>query len=308
MKELRSQIIILDRKYGLTDPQYIETRNEVITIINTIEETKDKLSSAIKTIYIYQRRIITAIEEVKKIRQTLDDTKTYISQFSEFMYKVSNEFYTDEGVLDEIKLFIKTENNINEQLSNTAMVESIMHQMHLLVETLTAQEKATIQSIKDSNNNRREIREIIGNYQQQLQNLQEQRKFLSDYLTLYESHKVKMSNELSSLFSTRSEVYTDIYRTIDMIKSNQHTQHRDVQAKLTELTNTKPFAKRDENAAPLSWPLYPVVLISRYFGDQAFEQKYRLPFEGIEIPAAQHTPLYAVDEGLVYKIANKDGI
>jgi murein DD-endopeptidase MepM/ murein hydrolase activator NlpD len=118
-----------------------------------------------------------------------------------------------------------------------------------------------------------------------------------------------MTKELANLFSTRSEVYGDINTTIAQINDkNYNNLPFDVTTKLEELNKTEAFAQRDKNAAPLSRPLYPIVQISRYFGDSDFADKYKIPFNGIEIPAEQNSPLYAVDEGLIYKIANKDGI
>lgn len=225
------------------------------------------------------------------------------------MYKIQNEYYNTDGTIDELKLFIKSDSEISNELSNTALIETVMGKMNNLMDTLTIQEKATITQIKNLNNNRTEIRSLIQDYQQRLKDLQEQRQFLSDYLTLYESSKVKMNKELAYLFSTQSDVYTDINTTVKAVNDLDFSKASfDVEAKIAELEKTQAFAKRDENAAPLSWPIYPVVTISRYFGDREYEKQYKVPFQGIEIPAEQNTPLYAVDEGLVYKIANKDSI
>jgi hypothetical protein len=60
-------------------------------------------------------------------------------------------------------------------------------------------------------------------------------------------------------------VYGDIAKTIEQINSQTYDRNFDVPSKLIDLANIKPFATRDENAAPLSWPIYPIVLISRYF-------------------------------------------
>ena len=309
VEELREQIIQLDRKYGTDDKQYIETRTEVVKIINDIETTKDTLAAAIKKIYFYQKNIVSSVDQVKQIRKSLDETKWYVEQFAQFMYKIQNEYYKPDGSIDELKLFIKADGEVSNQLSNTALIETVMGQMNDLMNVLTLQEKATITQIKASNKNKTEVKAIIQEYQERLKDLQEQRKFLSDYLTLYESNKVKMNKELAYLFSTQSDVYGDIEATIAQINNLDFTQASfDVEAKIAELAKTEAFAKRDENAAPLSWPLYPVVTISRYFWDTAYEQQYKVPFKGIEIPAEQNTPLYAVDEWLVYKIANKDSI
>ena len=309
VKDLRNQIIKLDRKYGTDDKQYLETRNEVVGIINEIEKTKDTLGSSIKKIYFYQKNITNSIDKVNNIRSSLAETKDYVQKFAQFMYKINNEYYNTDWTLDELKLFIKSDGNISEQLSNTALIEKVMQKMNVLMDTLTTQEKETINQIKISNKNKTDIRKIIIEYENRLKDLQEQRKFLGDYLTLYESNKVKMTKELANLFSTRSEVYGDINTTIANINDKNYTNAPfDVKQKLEELNKTEAFAVRDENAAQFSWPLYPVIQISRYFGDADYKDKYKIPFNGIEIPAEQNTPLYAVDEGLIYKIANKDWI
>ena len=266
MKQLRDQIIKLDRKYGTEDAQYLETRTEVVNIINDIETTKDTLGAAIKKIYFYQKNIISSVDKVTEIRKALDETKGNVEKFAQFMYKIQNEYYQPDGTIDELKLFIKADSEISNELSNTALVETVMAQMNTLMDTLTVQEKATITQIKNSNRNRTEIKTLVQEYQEKLKDLQEQRKFLSDYLTLYESNKVKMNKELAYLFSTQSDVYSDINATVKQFNDLDFSQASfDVEAKIAELTKTEAFAKRDENAAPLSWPIYPVVSISRYF-------------------------------------------
>ena len=307
--QLRDQIIKLDRKYGTDDKQYLETRTEVVNIINDIEKTKDTLWSAIKKIYFYQRNVVNSVDKVTQIRKALDETKGNIEKFAQFMYKIQNEYYQPNGQIDELKLFIKSDGEVSNELSNTAMIETVMEKMNTLMDTLTVQEKATITQIKNSNRNRTEIKTLVQEYQQRLKDLQEQRKFLSDYLTLYENNKVKMNKELSYLFSTQSDVYQDIKNTVKEVTNLDFSKATfDVEAKIAELQKTEAYAKRDENAAPLSWPVYPVARISRYFWDQEYEKQYKVPFEGIEIPAEQNSPLYASDEGLVYRIANKDSI
>ena len=74
VSELRGQIFKLDRKYGTDDKQYLETRSEVVSIINDIEKTKDVLAAAIKKIYFYQRNVVNSVDKVTQIRQTLDET------------------------------------------------------------------------------------------------------------------------------------------------------------------------------------------------------------------------------------------
>lgn len=309
VEELRDQIRVLDRKYGLTDEQYLSTRKEVVTIINEIEKTKDILAASLTKISFYQRNILRSADQIKEIRSNLDETKDYVQKFASFLYKINNDYYDTNGNIDEFKLFIKAEGNVSEQLANTAMVEQMMSKMNTLMDTLSVQEKETITRIKESNKNRSNTKSLVSDYQERLNNLQDQRKFLADYLKLYESNKQKMAKEFGGLFDTRADVHRNIITTLAQIKKwSYDSVSFDVKAKLQELQDTKAYAVRDPKAAPLSRPLYPVVGIDRFYGDADYEKTFNVPYYGIEVPAPQRTPLYAVDEGLVYKIANKDGV
>jgi len=65
----------------------------------------------------------------------------------------------------------------------------------------------------------------------------------------------------------------------------------------------------DDNAAyPLAWPLYPIEQIQNYFGDVSFQKEYGFPHIGIQINAAQGTPVYAARNGIVYFVADNDEI
>lgn len=172
---------------------------------------------------------------------------------------------------------------------------------------MIAQEKETIQKIKESNSNRSNTRSLIQDYKERLTNLQDQKRFLLDYLRLYESSQQKIAKEFAGLFDTRADLHKNIDITLSNIEKNDHENLSfDFDQKMKELQDTKAFALRDEKAAPLSWPLYPVEKIDRFFGDRDYEEKYGIPYYGIQIPAAQQTPLFASDEALVYKIANKE--
>lgn len=309
IQKLEEQLAKLDQKYGKEDKQYLETRRQVETIISSIEQTQQTLSSATKKIEFYQKNTKSAMDKVWSLRKTIQETKENITTFSEFMYKLQNEYYDRNGSIDEIKLLIKSDKNISDELSNTAMIESVMTKLNNLMKTLISQEKDTIQRIKSSNDSTRSTKTLVADYNQKLKTLQEQEKFLSDYLTLYASNKIKMNDDLQYLFSTPSQVYKAIKETIEEI-ANQTFNGKwfNVEKKLGELQKLQAFAKRDEDAAPLSWPLYPVNKISKYFWDEEYKKTYAIEFEGIEIPAKQGTPLYAVDEWLVYTIANEDKI
>ncbi|NOZ44312.1 MAG: M23 family metallopeptidase [bacterium] len=63
----------------------------------------------------------------------------------------------------------------------------------------------------------------------------------------------------------------------------------------------------DENY-PLTFPIYPIKHIQRFFHDKDFLKKYGVPHDGIEILATQGTPIYAAGNGIVYHVVDNDGI
>ena len=66
--------------------------------------------------------------------------------------------------------------------------------------------------------------------------------------------------------------------------------------------------EEDNQAYPLAWPLYPIEEIQTYFGDVNFQTQYGVPHIGIQIKAAQGTPVYAARNGIVYFVADNDEI
>lgn len=64
----------------------------------------------------------------------------------------------------------------------------------------------------------------------------------------------------------------------------------------------------DNQAYPLARPLYPIEEIQTYFGDINFQKEYGVPHIGIQIKAAQSTPVYASRNGIIYFVADNDEI
>ncbi len=78
----------------------------------------------------------------------------------------------------------------------------------------------------------------------------------------------------------------------------------DMDKKLKKLKDIE----NDNQVYPLAWPLYPIEDIQTYFGDTKFQTQYGIPHIGIQIKAAQRTPVYAAREGVVYFVADNDEI
>ncbi len=312
LEGIERQIKQLDAQYGITNKEYTKTRQDVILIMSNIKTTKESLSNSLKKIIYFQGSILKSADQIAEIRADLDKTIDYMQQFSAFVYKVSKEYYTEDGSkIDDVSLFIKSgpHEKVSEQLANTAMVENVMGSMDVLIDKLQTQEKDTIAQIKASNKSRMRLQDIIKEYNIRLTNLEEQKNFLSNYLKYFSRNGDTqwISLEFPWLFDTKVELLASIKNIVAQIdKKSYDTVSFDVPKKLEELTNTEAFATRDEKAAALSWPTYPIVKLDRYFGDTDDKGETS---PGIEIPVPQGTPVFAMDESLVYDIvSNQIGV
>ncbi len=301
IEEISNQITDLDKTFNKNDLKYAKTRQEVINVINSMIQTKNNLEKWIKKIKAYQQIVLQTAQSVWLLQKDIQDLKNYIAKFSVFLYKINNELYDKNWNIDNIKLFLKSDNDIAHTLSSTYMVESLVKKLWELMKKLDQQETKQIKRIKRSNKAKIKLKEAIALYKQQLDNLEQKRQYLSQFLKVYKQNKDKIEWTVADLFNTKKDTYQDIIDTIDQIKHWKYVTSFDVKSKLKELQNLKPYATY-ERCAPMTWPLLPVSKISSYFKDPSFEKKYWIPQYWIEIPAPQMTPLYATNDAIVYKI------
>lgn len=170
---------------------------------------------------------------------------------------------------------------------------------------METEEKTQIKRIKVSNSNKTDLRDQIKEYNLKIQNLEEKRKYLAEYLDMYSLNKDKMEGKVSNVFDTRKDAINVILGIVEEIKTEKYIVDFDIKAKLNELNKLEQYATY-ERSSPFSRPLYPVSYINSYFKDANYKNQYGVQQYGIEIPAPQMTPLYAVNDGIVYKINYSD--
>ena len=223
------------------------------------------------------------------------------------MYKFHNDLYNDQGDIDEIKLFLKTESHIGDQLSNSYLVEEMIVKLEELMGVLKKEEKKQVMNVRDSNEFKRKAQDTIDYYQTRIDDLNQKRLYLLDFLALYAENSEKIEGSIKSLFDTRVEAHNLILDTINEIVTKEYTAPFDINQNIASLQALKPYAQL-EDKPPFDWPLYPIYDINYFFMDQQYKKEYGVDLPGIEIPSVQRTPMYAPRNGFVYKIANRDGI
>ena len=79
----------------------------------------------------------------------MNDTKQYIKDFSNFIYKLDNKLYNeDSNSIDDMKLLINSD-NIPLTLANDSLVQSMLLQLDDLMTSFQENEQQQIETIKN---------------------------------------------------------------------------------------------------------------------------------------------------------------
>lgn len=284
--------------------KYRETRKEIVNVIQTINQTTDTISEQLQKITTYKKLMVITYKELQYSRSGMVDTKKYIEDFSNFIYKLDNKLYDkDNTSIDEIKLLINSD-NIPVTLANDYMVQSMMIQLNDLMTNFQADEKTQLETMKKLNDFKTKTKEAIEQYQIEIEKLQQKKNYLLQFMKLYQSDIEQRELSMSNFFQSTKWVYDKTVELVKGIKKWVYTVDFDMDKKLLLLNDIE----NNNEVYPLAWPLYPIEQIQTYFGDVAFQKEYWVPHIGIQINAVQRTPVYAARNGIVYFVADNDEI
>lgn len=315
MKDLQSSVDnITQELYAMDNKElsgdaitqkYRDTRNETITVINTINQTTQHVGDMLTRIAMYKKQILSASDELKTAREGITDTRDYIGDFANFIYKLDNKLYNENSTaIDNIKL-IANSDNIPRTLANDYMVQSMILQLDDLMQWFTANEEKQLQLIKMLSQLKMEAGEQIKDYQTQLESLQQKKNYLIQFLSLYKNTKDQRQVAITNLFESTKWVYD---KTIELIRGINKGIYAitdfNMDKKITDLN----AIEKDTETYPLARPIYPISEIQTYFGDTLYQKQYWVPHIWIQIKAVQGTPVYAARDGIVYFVANNDQI
>ncbi|MFA7298142.1 MAG: peptidoglycan DD-metalloendopeptidase family protein [Candidatus Absconditabacterales bacterium] len=308
LDDVVKQLYSLDEKERGTDnaisDKYRATRKEIVNVIQTINQTTDIISEQLEKITTYKRLMLLTYKDIQSSRSGMVDTKQYIEDFSNFIYKLDNKLYNEEtNVIDEIKLFVNSD-NIPVTLANDNMVQSMMIQLNDLMSNFQENEKTQLETIKKLNDLKTKAKASIEEYQIEIEKLQQKKNYLLQFMKLYQDDTTQRQLSINNFFESTKGVYEKTIELVKDIKKGVYKVDFDMEKKLPLLNEIED----DNQAYPLAWPLYPIEQIQTYFGDVSFQKEYGVPHIGIQIKATQKTPVYAARNGIVYFVADNDEI
>lgn len=284
--------------------KYRATRKEIVNVIQTINTTTDTITEQLKKIATYKKLMVLTYKDIQVSRSGMVDTKQYIEDFANFIYKMDNKIYDEEtNTIDEMKLLINSD-NIPLTLANDSLIQSMIIQLSNLMNDFQQNEKQQLETMKKLNELKARAKESIQQYQIEIEKLQQKKNYLLQFMKLYQNDKTQRQMSIDNFFESTKWVYDKTQELVQDIKRWIYKVDFDMEKKITLLNKLE----NDNEAYPLAWPLYPIEEIQTYFGDENFQKQYGVPHIGIQIKATQKTPVYAARNGIVYFVADNDEI
>lgn len=90
---LTEQLFALDAREkteeGISE-KYQEVRNEIVSVITTIQTTTEEIDTMMRRVAGYKKNIETTAQTVRVLRNEIDETKNVLEEFAVFLYQTNN--------------------------------------------------------------------------------------------------------------------------------------------------------------------------------------------------------------------------
>lgn len=310
IQDITKQLYELDNKElafdeNLTD-KYREIRAEIVSVIQDINYTTDYVWSMLQKISKYKKQILINTKQLKETRAGIEESKEIISKFANFLYKLNHQIFDEEGI-DEMKLFMMN-NNIPVVLSNEYLIKTILVQFNTLMEKLNTNEDEQIKIIKLLNELKIKADKDVVEYQVILNTLHQKKNYLLEFMKLYKNDQLAQQN-FNMVFESRQDVHNAMQSMISKIVKNDFNGITfDIKSKIEVLKQLTDTENQNELVSNMLWPIYPIKEIELYFGDKEFEKEFGIPNWWLQIKSEQLSPVYSVNDGIVYHITDNASI
>lgn len=219
LDEVIQELYALDSKERGTgntiSDKYRATRKEIVNVIQTINQTTDTINEHLQKITTYKKLMLLTYKDIQASRSGMVDTKEYIEDFSNFIYKLDNKLYDKEtNSIDEIKLLINSD-NIPVTLANDYMVQSMMVQLNDLMSNFQENEETQLETMKKLNDLKTKTKETIEQYQTEIEKLQQKKNYLLQFMKLYQHDETARQLSINNFFESTKAVYD---KTVELVK------------------------------------------------------------------------------------------
>jgi hypothetical protein len=206
LDEVIQQLYALDAKERGNDntisDTYRATRKEIVNVIQTINQTTDTIQDQLKKILTYKKLMLLTYKDIQESRSGMVETKQYIEDFSNFIYKLDNKLYDENtNTIDDIKLLANSD-NIPLTLANDSLVQSMILQLNDLMNSFKDNEQTQLDTIKKLNDLKSKTEDTIEQYKNEIDNLQQKKNYLLQFMKLYQNDKIQRQVTINNFFES----------------------------------------------------------------------------------------------------------
>lgn len=285
--------------------QYNEIRETVQDTLDDINTAKTEMNNRVIKIKLYTKKLVSIKKDLEEIQADMDLTKENISRYTTALYKINNDFYWEDLYIDDIKLLVRSEDNIAQSLNTEDLIKAFTLTLDELMSVLKTKQEKYIQYTKQLNDLRVKYKYEVKSYDTEIQHLTEQKKYLIQMLTFLKSNKDETDKEFLDLYESKKSLKTQIVNLLSLTNKNIWTLELATwfDQNMSDFFNAEEQEDWDKF---FSWPILPVSRISTYYDDPDYEKDFWVLHKAVDLVVPQWTEIYAPANGVVYKVIDQD--
>ena len=283
------------------DEQYKEVRTEMVKVIQDINNSTQKITSTLKSLYKYKEALKENIETLNETKQHLEIAKNYLNQLLVLVYKMEREIYTESWEeVDLLKTFVKSD-VMPQLLAWDDTLRILLNQINTLLQKTSIQEKQKEESVNSLLNLKVSAQKSLDYYKTEMKKLEQKKAYLISFMQLYSEKKLQEAVLTDNAFEERN-LQEAINGLVGDIVQKKYLDTNGLKEKIAALSQHVDSSENE--ASPVAWPTYPITQILTVFKDQAYERENGFKNLWLKLSIDYGTPIYAMRDWIVYYVDN----
>lgn len=164
-------------------------QNEVEKVTDSMQASYKKLEKIAIRMNITTQELKKTAEEIFSLKNSIKETQQTIVLMTEILFKLNNELTDKNYQIDDIKLFLKSD-NISEPLSHDFLLQSLVAKMDELLGKLEQDKTNNLNLGKNLISMRATIKQDMTDSATTIQMLKQKQNYILEFLSLYKDNKI----------------------------------------------------------------------------------------------------------------------
>lgn len=300
-QQLADQYESRDDKREELENEYTDVQVAVESIMHNMAETRKTALVTLTKVALYKKKIKQLKQQIKELAISLETSKSNLTAYTTFLYKLQNDYYGKDLAINDIKLLVKSE-NIADSLSSDLLVQMLTQQLTVLLDSIRREQVARTKHIMDLNATKLSYEASAKKLTSDMKELKQQKKYFYELLWYLQASREDADAKVGSLRLSKQELESEMNRLQYATTQSYHVKTGSVTYQLLHLKD------REDGDRYFSRPVMPVGNVQYYYHDPYYLQQYGKQYEGISLDVEQWVEVYAPAPGIVYKVHESDDV